>query len=82
MECVRPNLLSFTSLLLKKPSSALRPDSCLYVVPRSHNQVRTPEQRKLSETLDAPENPLDMPGAIQVDLLREPSHRYFLSDAV
>ncbi|XP_006456586.1 hypothetical protein AGABI2DRAFT_195652, partial [Agaricus bisporus var. bisporus H97] len=49
-------------------NAALRPDSCLYVVPRSHSQVRTPEQRKLSETSDAPENPLDMPGAIRVTL--------------
>lgn len=49
---------------------ALYEDSCLFVVPGSHNVPRSPEQRALSETADAPKNPLDMPGAIQVNLQR------------
>ncbi|EPS96329.1 hypothetical protein FOMPIDRAFT_1038193 [Fomitopsis schrenkii] len=49
-------------------NTALYEDSCLYVVPGSHKTPRTPEQRALSSTQDPPENPLDMPGAIQVSL--------------
>ncbi|KAF5347783.1 hypothetical protein D9756_010268 [Leucocoprinus leucothites] len=49
-------------------NTALYTDSCLYIVPRSHKTVRTQEQRRLSETLDPPENPLDMPGAVQLTL--------------
>ncbi|KAH9927615.1 uncharacterized protein B0H18DRAFT_954320 [Fomitopsis serialis] len=36
--------------------------------PRSHQIPRTPEQRARSITQDPPENPLDMPGALQVTL--------------
>jgi len=50
---------------------ALYEDSCLYIVPGSHKLPRTNEQRALSMTRDPPENPLDMPGAIQVTLQRE-----------
>ncbi|KLO07408.1 hypothetical protein SCHPADRAFT_909526 [Schizopora paradoxa] len=49
-------------------NTALYEDSCLFVVPGSHKVPRTPEQRALSETPEAPKNPLDMPGAIQVTL--------------
>ncbi|EJD00334.1 FtsJ-domain-containing protein [Fomitiporia mediterranea MF3/22] len=49
-------------------NTALYEDDCLYVVPRSHAQPRTPEQRAHSETLDAPKDPLDMPGVLQVKL--------------
>ncbi|KAL6310236.1 hypothetical protein BKA93DRAFT_721283 [Sparassis latifolia] len=49
-------------------NTALYEDSCLYVVPGSHKVPRSPEQRALSSTLDAPANPLDMPGAIRVIL--------------
>ncbi|KAJ3509579.1 hypothetical protein NLJ89_g5148 [Agrocybe chaxingu] len=48
-------------------NTALYPDSCLYVVPGSHKIPRTPEQRRLSSG-QIPEQPLDMPGAIQVSL--------------
>jgi hypothetical protein len=50
---------------------ALYEDACLYVVPRSHNTPRTPNQRSHSNTLDAPKDPMDMPGAIQVVIKRE-----------
>ncbi|KAI0660185.1 hypothetical protein C8Q70DRAFT_80481 [Cubamyces menziesii] len=49
-------------------NTALRTDSCLYVVPGSHKTPRTPEQRAHSSTLDPPKDPLAMPGAIQVTL--------------
>ncbi|KAI0641757.1 hypothetical protein C8Q79DRAFT_919086 [Trametes meyenii] len=49
-------------------NTALRTDSCLYVVPGSHKVPRTPEQRALSSTPDPPKDPLSMPGAIQVTL--------------
>ncbi|KAL5501095.1 hypothetical protein ACEPAH_9482 [Sanghuangporus vaninii] len=49
-------------------NTALYEDPCLYVVPGSHAKPRTPEQRALSMTQEAPENPFDMPGAIQVVL--------------
>ncbi|QRV85508.1 phytanoyl-CoA dioxygenase [Ceratobasidium sp. AG-Ba] len=48
--------------------SALYDDACLYVVPGSHREPRTPEQRALSSTQDAPPDPLTMPGAICVRL--------------
>ncbi|KAF4583944.1 hypothetical protein EYR40_002442 [Pleurotus pulmonarius] len=48
--------------------AALYEDRCLYIVPGSHKQPRTPEQRSLSSSQVPPENPLDMPGAIQVTL--------------
>lgn len=49
-------------------NTALYTDSCLYIVPHSHKTVRTPEQRRLSETLDPPQNPLTMLGAICLTL--------------
>ncbi|KAI0699513.1 hypothetical protein C8T65DRAFT_581125 [Cerioporus squamosus] len=49
-------------------NTALRKDSCLYVVPGSHKVSRTPEQRAQSCTLDPPKDPMDMPGAVQVTL--------------
>ncbi|KAH8109091.1 hypothetical protein DFH11DRAFT_1861801 [Phellopilus nigrolimitatus] len=52
-------------------NTALYKDSCLYIVPGSHNVPRTPEQRALSETLEAPKDPLDMPGVLQVTLKRK-----------
>jgi hypothetical protein len=50
-------------------NSALYTDSCLFIVPRSHKIPRTEEQRFLSLG-QVPENPLDMPGAIQLVLQR------------
>lgn len=50
--------------------SALYEDSCLFVVPGSHSQPRTPEQRLLSSTQEPPKDPMDMPGAIRVTLKR------------
>ncbi|KAJ7049716.1 hypothetical protein C8F01DRAFT_1068567 [Mycena amicta] len=49
-------------------NTALYTDSCLFVVPGSHKVPRTTEQREYSTGIDAPTNPLDMPGAIQVTL--------------
>lgn len=49
-------------------NTALYEDACLYVVPGSHSVPRTPEQRMHSTTMDAPADPLDMPGAIPVAL--------------
>ncbi|EPQ53304.1 hypothetical protein GLOTRDRAFT_79428 [Gloeophyllum trabeum ATCC 11539] len=49
-------------------NTALYDDSCLYVVPGSHKTPRTPEQRKHSSTSEAPKDPMDMPGAIQVTI--------------
>ncbi|KAF9005116.1 hypothetical protein BDQ17DRAFT_1240311 [Cyathus striatus] len=49
-------------------NTALYTDSCLYIVPGSHKKTRTPEQRALSCEQSPPENPMDMPGAIQVTL--------------
>ncbi|KAI0791422.1 hypothetical protein C8Q75DRAFT_758101 [Abortiporus biennis] len=49
-------------------NTALYEDACLYVVPGSHKVSRTPEQRNHSSTMEAPKNPLDMPGSIQVVL--------------
>ncbi|KAG6902695.1 hypothetical protein C0995_012835 [Termitomyces sp. Mi166 len=49
-------------------NTALYRDSCLYIVPGSHRTPRTPEQRKHSETMEPPSNPLDMPGAVQLTL--------------
>ncbi|KAJ3794212.1 hypothetical protein GGU11DRAFT_845858 [Lentinula aff. detonsa] len=47
---------------------ALYEDSCLYVVPGSHRVPRTPAQRAHSCTLDPPDDPMDMPGAILLTL--------------
>ncbi|KAH7333575.1 hypothetical protein B0J17DRAFT_675907 [Rhizoctonia solani] len=49
-------------------NTALHDDACLFVVPGSHREPRTPEQRALSSTQDAPKDPMDMPGAICVKL--------------
>ncbi|KAI0822153.1 hypothetical protein BC628DRAFT_1391219 [Trametes gibbosa] len=49
-------------------NTALREDSCLFIVPGSHKRPRTPEQRAHSSTLDPPTDPLAMPGAIRVAL--------------
>ncbi|KZT00115.1 uncharacterized protein LAESUDRAFT_804166 [Laetiporus sulphureus 93-53] len=51
-------------------NTALYNDSCLYVVPGSHKVPRTPEQWALSSTLDSPDNPMAMPGAVRVTLQR------------
>lgn len=48
--------------------SALYEDSCLYLVPKTHKVPRTELQRAHSMTQAPPENPLDMPGAIQITL--------------
>lgn len=69
MEYVREATL-LSELDVNVPTSALYRDACLYVVPGSHDTPRTPRQRALSETQDAPKDPLDMPGAIQVILER------------
>jgi len=49
-------------------NTALYKDSCLYIVPHSHKVPRTEAQRALSKTLEPPQDPMDMPGAIQVTL--------------
>ncbi|GJJ14264.1 hypothetical protein Clacol_008528 [Clathrus columnatus] len=49
-------------------NTALYDDSCLYIVPRSHKIIRSPEQRVHSSTMEAPQDPFDMPGAMQVHL--------------
>lgn len=49
-------------------TSALYEDDCLYVVPRSQTVVSTPEQRALSMTKATPDDPMLMPGSIQVKL--------------
>ncbi|GLB42758.1 putative phytanoyl-CoA dioxygenase (PhyH) [Lyophyllum shimeji] len=49
-------------------NTALYRDSCLYVVPGSHRIPRTTEQRKHSETMEPPTDPLAMPGAVQLTL--------------
>ncbi|KAJ6605835.1 hypothetical protein B0H10DRAFT_2076054 [Mycena sp. CBHHK59/15] len=49
-------------------NTALYKDECLYVVPGSHKVPRSPEQRLHSLGLEAPADPFDMPGAIQVTL--------------
>ncbi|KAG6917411.1 hypothetical protein DXG01_002680 [Tephrocybe rancida] len=51
-------------------NNALYRDSCLYVVPGSHLTPRTPEQRRHSETMEPPTNPLDMPAAVRLTLQR------------
>ncbi|KAH7914919.1 hypothetical protein BJ138DRAFT_1078537 [Hygrophoropsis aurantiaca] len=49
-------------------NTALYKDSCLYVVPRSHREPRTDGQRAHSSTQAPPDDPMDMPGAVQVTL--------------
>lgn len=63
-------------MVLRQPrlsvDSALHEDSCLYVVPGSHQHPRGDAQQALSLTSEPPQNPLDMPGSLQVDLKRTP----------
>lgn len=61
-------------------SSALRKDSCLYIVPGSHKVPRTPDQRAQSSTFDPPQDPMDMPGAIQVNL--QPGETVFYNNNI
>ncbi|CAE6402993.1 unnamed protein product [Rhizoctonia solani] len=49
-------------------NTALHDDACLFVVPGSHREPRTPDQRALSSTQEAPKDPMEMPGAICVKL--------------
>ncbi|PIL32570.1 hypothetical protein GSI_05273 [Ganoderma sinense ZZ0214-1] len=70
----------FHSTCPHQPRRALRKDTCLYIVPGSHKSPRTPGQRALSSTLDAPENPLDMPGAIRVTL--QPGETVFYNNNI
>ncbi|CUA76568.1 hypothetical protein RSOLAG22IIIB_06351 [Rhizoctonia solani] len=49
-------------------NTALYDDACLFVVPGSHREPRTPDQRALSSSQEAPSDPMDMPGAICVKL--------------
>jgi len=75
MEYVRSSkhgLPAFSQIVF---SSALYTDTCLYIVPGSHKEVRTPEQRKRSETQDPPKDPMDMPGAVRLTLQRK-SNQY------
>ncbi|CDO68524.1 hypothetical protein BN946_scf184998.g21 [Trametes cinnabarina] len=61
-------------------NTALRKDSCLYVVPGSHKVPRTTEQRAHSSTLDPPQDPLAMPGAVQVTL--QPGETVFYNNNI
>ncbi|THH05551.1 hypothetical protein EW145_g4714 [Phellinidium pouzarii] len=49
-------------------NTALYEDSCLFVVPGSHITPRTLEQCAHSESLDAPKDPMEMPGVLKVIL--------------
>ncbi|CAE6455975.1 unnamed protein product [Rhizoctonia solani] len=49
-------------------NTALYDDACLFVVPGSHREPRTPDQRALSSSQEAPNDPMDMPGVICVKL--------------
>jgi len=49
-------------------NTALYEDSCLYIVPGSHRRPRDEAQWALSSTSEPPDNPLDMPGSLQVIL--------------
>jgi hypothetical protein len=65
-----PTIIALSNDLMSfLTNSALYTDSCLFIVPRSHKIPRTKEQRLLSLG-QVPENPLDMPGAIQLVLQR------------
>ncbi|KAH7886680.1 hypothetical protein F5I97DRAFT_1028191 [Phlebopus sp. FC_14] len=61
-------------------NTALYKDSCLYIVPKSHKLPRTEEQRALSSTQEAPKNPMDMPGSIQVTL--QPGETVFYNNNI
>ncbi|KAI0667447.1 hypothetical protein C8Q78DRAFT_994134 [Trametes maxima] len=61
-------------------NTALRTDSCLYVVPGSHKAPRTPSQRALSSTPNPPKDPLAMPGAIKVTL--QPGETVFYNNNI
>ena len=52
-------------------NSALYEDTCLYLVPGSHKVPRADEQRAHSTTLEPPQDPLAMPGAIRLVLQRK-----------
>ncbi|VDC04520.1 unnamed protein product [Peniophora sp. CBMAI 1063] len=49
-------------------NTALYTDTSLFVVPGTHKVPRTPAQREQSCTTEPPEDPMTMPGAIQVTL--------------
>ncbi|KZV94666.1 hypothetical protein EXIGLDRAFT_834866, partial [Exidia glandulosa HHB12029] len=51
-------------------NTALFDDASLFVVPGSHSVPRTGEQRAQSSTMDPPEDPMTMPGVLQVSLKR------------
>lgn len=74
MEYVSPYQTGMGDLTIDRRTassfSALYDDDCLYVVPKSHTVVSTPEQRALSTTKATPDDPLMMPGALQVKLKR------------
>ncbi|TFK68940.1 hypothetical protein BDN72DRAFT_820679 [Pluteus cervinus] len=61
-------------------NTALYRDACLFLVPGSHRMPRTPEQRALSETMDPPEDPLEMPGSIQ--LVLQPGETVFYNSNI
>lgn len=50
---------------------ALYPDSCLYIVPKSHKTPRTEDQRSHSNGMAPPTDPSAMPGAIRLTLQRK-----------
>ncbi|KAF9467628.1 hypothetical protein BDZ94DRAFT_1185367 [Collybia nuda] len=49
-------------------NTALYQDSCLYIVPKSHKNPRTEEQRSHSNGMAPPNDPSSMPGAIRLTL--------------
>ncbi|KXN84189.1 hypothetical protein AN958_12893 [Leucoagaricus sp. SymC.cos] len=59
---------------------ALYTDGCLYIVPNSHKIPRTLERCHLSETYEPPEDPMDMPGAIQ--LTHQPGETVFYNSNI
>ncbi|KAH9939642.1 uncharacterized protein BXZ73DRAFT_43488 [Epithele typhae] len=61
-------------------NTALREDACLFIVPGSHKAPRTPAQRARSCTMDAPEDPLAMPGAVRVTL--QPGETVFYNNNI
>ncbi|EIN04435.1 hypothetical protein PUNSTDRAFT_146419 [Punctularia strigosozonata HHB-11173 SS5] len=61
-------------------NTALYQDSCLYVVPGSHKLPRTPEQRAQSATQSPPDDPSEMPGAVQVVL--QPGETVFYNNNI
>ncbi|KAF8633111.1 hypothetical protein AX15_001494 [Amanita polypyramis BW_CC] len=61
-------------------NTALYRDTCLYIVPGSHKTLRTTEQKRRSETMTPPKDPLDMPGVMQVIL--EPGETVFYNSNI